>query len=100
MVATTTASVAVFVTTSVFVVADAFFIALSDGYYVDSLAEGGKYLQYFLQLVFSGCAHFRERQGVLVIFLLDDSGDSCRYYALNLVSQLYCGIRTTETILD
>ena len=37
---------------------------------------------------------------MLVIFLLCGSGDSCRYYVFHLVSPLYCGVRTTETILD
>ena len=54
----------------------------------------------FLQLMFVGSAHFRELEGVLVIFLLDVSGDSCSYCVLHLVSSLYCGVCTTETIID
>ena len=53
-----------------------------------------------MQLAFVGGAHLREREGVLVIFLLDGSGDSCRYYVLHLISPLYCGVHTTETISD
>ena len=47
MVATTTAYVGVVAATSAFVVTAVSSVALSDGYSVDSLAEGGERLQYF-----------------------------------------------------
>ena len=57
-------------------------------------------MRYFLQLTSVGSVHFHDCKGVLVIFLLDVSGDSCHYYVLHLVFPLYCGVLTTETILD
>ena len=75
------------------------FIALYDGESVDSLAEGKYWLRSFLQIVFIGGAHLRESEGVFVIFLLDGGGDRFSYYVLHFVSSLYCGVRTTETIL-
>ena len=100
VVATTSASAAILAVSSAFVVAAVSFITLSYGQSFDSIAEGGERLRCFLQLEFIGGVHLRERQGVLVIFLLDGSGDICRYYALLLVSPLYCGVHTTEKILD
>ena len=82
MVATTTAYVGVVAATSAFVVTAVSSVALSDGYSVDSLAEGGERLRYFLQRTFVGGAHFCEHEVMLVIFLLCGSGDSCRYCVL------------------